>query len=118
MRTGTLNATDNSQIGSFAAEATLLIEQWNKLNAEAAGGRFVLKLEGGDKKCPIKAVRLLVDTGRPNRPSEMTLLLVEFDKEAGLVGSNPTLPAFEQQPVSIEKLRLILEGMDSETLRI
>jgi hypothetical protein len=117
MKTGTLEATGNSLIDIFATEAALLIDQWNKLNAEASGGKFVLELEGGNKKCPRKAVRLLVDTGRPNRPSLMTLLLVEHDEKDGLVGSNPTLPAFGQQPMSIERLRQIIEGMDIKMLR-
>jgi hypothetical protein len=117
MKIRTLKATDNSQIDAFAMEATLLIEQWNNLNAQASRGRLVLRLEGGNKKCPRKAVRLLVDTGRPSRPIELTLLLVEHDEEAGLVGSNPTLRAFGQQPMSIERLRQVIEGMDIEALK-
>lgn len=110
-------SVDNSLIDTFAKEAAQLVEHWNNLNAEEAQGKFVLRTEGGNKRDPKKAVRLLVDTGRPARPSEMTLLLVEFDENNGLVGHNPTLPAFGQQSINIERIRHILENMEVSILR-
>lgn len=106
---------DNSLVEAFASEAALIVEQWNQLNAEEARGKFVLRVEGGEKDWPEKRVCLLADTGLA-RPREITLLLVELE-EGELVGSNPLLPLFEKQPVTSQRLQFILENMDLAILR-
>jgi hypothetical protein len=106
---------NNSEIEAFGKDAASAINEWNRLHAKKSEGRLLLEIEGGNKKCPTKEVRLLADTGTELRPARITLILVRFEEGKGLMGSNPSLLSFGDHQIDIERFKAVIKNFNPAT---
>ena len=114
---------DNSNIERFGEEASHLVNTWNKTNTERCCVTLKIEINEGDKKSPLRRVRLLVSFGgvcstkqiEPLRihgcmRTHITLLLVEFDRHTRkFMAHNPTLKIFDKKEFSLQDFQSILD---------